>query len=279
MLDVILYCGLGNRMFHLASCYGLSVLLKRQMRVLGSTPNWEHDFKHYMFLFDNLEALGIPCNRRVDTEIHASIQMSLMIRDHPTIMSDHSQQILQFSEHHREEDLLLHGCFLNEGYFSAHRSIIMQMLRLPTVVEQKDKDLLNTVAIHVRLGDFKTSPNHFIDLSTYYDSAIALARGRYGDAMRLVIVCEEPHLVSHYYPRLLDDPTTRLMYETCEIETFRFMTRCSGVIIANSTFSWWAAWMNETPNKFVTIPKVWTRIEGAEGPVLMDSQHAIVVDT
>ena len=41
------------------------------------------------------------------------------------------------------------------------------------------------------------------------------------------------------------------------------MSKCTNNICANSSFSWWAAWLNKNPNKKIICPKIWT---GDSGP-------------
>ena len=93
-----------------------------------------------------------------------------------------------------------------------------------------------TVFVHVRLGDFKTHPHHFVNLSSYFVRAMA----KYPSDTRFLVFSEEPDDANNY-----SDFDNRCIFvkEADELRTLFLMSHCHrGAITANSTFSWWGAY-------------------------------------
>jgi hypothetical protein len=112
----------------------------------------------------------------------------------------------------------------------------------------------NTVAIHVRLGDFVGFKKHFINLNEYYMYAMVSIQRRLQN-VNFVIVSDEVNINTIYrvYPNL-KGINKLITQNNDELVDLFFMTRCRGVICSNSTFSWWGAWLNSKSDKLVTIP-------------------------
>jgi hypothetical protein len=120
---------------------------------------------------------------------------------------------------------------------------------------------LPSVAIHVRRGDTVSNPVYAFKIATlkseYYVEAIKVMRARVPE-VRFVVFSDEPDWVRDNVPELshsefMDD----LSLEPHEV--LELMKACRHFVIANSTLSWWAAWLKEKDDTVVVSPGRWFR--------------------
>lgn len=98
-----------------------------------------------------------------------------------------------------------------------------------------------TVAIHVRLGDYKKLPHHQQDLGYYYQQALC----RVPRGSRLHLFSDEPDLCRSLFADwcVRNDIRLTVARVRSDVESLYEMSLCwGGTITANSTFSWWGAW-------------------------------------
>lgn len=105
------------------------------------------------------------------------------------------------------------------------------------------------VSIHVRRGDYVGNP-FYVDLAMtgYYIDAI-----NHFPNDKFIVFSDDIDFAKFYFEGdkfTFDDSPD-------EIEAFNKMASCKHNIIANSSFSWWAAWLNPNPDKKVIAPKAW----------------------
>ncbi|SHN51079.1 Glycosyl transferase family 11 [Butyrivibrio hungatei DSM 14810] len=119
----------------------------------------------------------------------------------------------------------------------------------------------NSVSIHIRRGDYLTDANRYVygDICTesYYDQAIKYIRERV-DNPRFYIFSDDIEYVKNYFE--IKDATyiEENMFSKYEDWYDMFlMSKCKHNIIANSTFSWWGAWLNQNQDKIVIAPRKW----------------------
>ncbi len=147
----------------------------------------------------------------------------------------------------------LEGYFQSEKYFKDIRLILLKDFTL----KKKTKNFLkfeklitgvSSVSIHVRHGDYVerkiTGKYHGILGLDYYRQAIELIRKKIKTPRFFVFS---------------DDPTISDFSGLTNPEELILMSFCKHNIIANSSFSWWAAWLNKNPSKIVIAPKKWFR--------------------
>lgn len=121
------------------------------------------------------------------------------------------------------------------------------------------------VSVHVRRGDYASSRSthhyHGTCGPDYYLAAEADVRRRVGNCT-LFVFSDDPNWVTQNLRFESETIVVRHNGPEGDYEDLRLMTLCQHHIIANSTFSWWGAWLCPNPGKFVVAPRQWFRDPG-----------------
>jgi hypothetical protein len=162
--------------------------------------------------------------------------------------------------------LLLIGYWQSEKYFASIsdrlRDEFMPAYAACEHVVQARRELQpgSAVSLHIRRGDYvhneATNRYHGVCSLDYYRAAAQYIAKQIQDPHFLVFSDEPQWAIDHLK---LPWPTTVVQHEVkCQPHhDIWLMSQCSHHIIANSSFSWWGAWLNERPDKIVVAPKIW----------------------
>jgi hypothetical protein len=172
-----------------------------------------------------------------------------------------------------EGSTMLQGWFQNIKEFSNVEDLVRNVFKFKVDfgndVRQIEKEICSEqapVAIHVRRGDFLYNPNcnkfHGVLQKDYYDKAIKLIENKISPSHYYVFSedvdwCKK-NLVTDYPITFVDSKCN----DYKDTGHLYLMSLCKAHIIANSTFSWWGAWLAKS--QFVVGPKTWNQGGGSE---------------
>ena len=157
----------------------------------------------------------------------------------------------------------LDGYFQSELYFADVRQTLLHEFRPRAPLSRENNVLAETIravagaSLHVRRGDYvsdpKTSAVHGVCSPAYYQRAISLLRERYED-LRVFVFSDDP---AWCRANLSLDGATFVEGNGAAPECDIFlMAQCRHHIIANSSFSWWGAWLADQPGTTIA-PRPW----------------------
>jgi len=233
---------LGNQMFQYAATLGVA----RYLGITFTIPNHKEIFddgignKLRIELFDCFdikpENIGLLKTEHILQEKGFDFDSS--------ILNDRKQI-----------DYTLYGFFQTEKYFKHCANEVRSQFTFKKEIIDECKEIVEEcfeepIALHIRRGDFLTnSDNHYNQTLDYYEEALSKF-----DAKRQVVIfsddskwCMEQELFS--------DDRFLVSEAAGPYHDLYLMTQCSDFIIANSSFSWWGAWLANTGK--VIAPKKW----------------------
>lgn len=163
-----------------------------------------------------------------------------------------------------KDNTYLYGYFQTEKFFKAIRAEILDSIQLKPTIEISPENCeilnqikeVNAVSIHVRRGDYQNSNFMLLEMD-YYTKAVERISGTVKNP-KFYIFSNDMDWVRHQFSNLNID------FQIIDINTREqsymdmiLMSNCKHNIIANSTFSWWSAWLNQHTDKIVIAPKRW----------------------
>jgi hypothetical protein len=163
-------------------------------------------------------------------------------------------------------DYYLDGYWQSEKYFIDYQDLIRDEFKVksnPDIVNNEYIDKIancDSVSIHIRHGDYltnkKTKSVHGVLPLEYYHKAIDIMEKQLQNPNYFVFSDDIEWARTNIRK---DIPIFFLDHNNAEnnYEDMRLMSTCKCNIIANSSFSWWGAWLNNNPDKLVIAPQKW----------------------
>ncbi len=176
--------------------------------------------------------------------------------------SGYSPSVLSLSDW-----VYLDGYFQSERYFSDQVVEIRKELAIKEPPSGKNLEALDAIreapsaSVHLRRGDYVSNPRINRTFGTcsleYYRQAVDLVSGRSGQKLVFHVFSDDPEWARENLD--LGHPTRFMDHNGPDQahEDIRLMAACEHHIIANSSFSWWGAWLNPRHDKIVVAPRRW----------------------
>lgn len=276
--------GLGNQMFQYAAGLALAshrrTVLKLDVSWFRETSEWAEHGRYALdgFLLpaqfstteENERATGVPLTRSERCSL--AVARFLRLRQYERRMHKGGFAFRQTSFRHTPDfqalpdGTHLDGLFQSEQFF---QSIFPEVRRHfsfrfplsdPAKAALEDIRSAPSAFVHVRRGDYVTDPRFGREIgilgAAYYRAAIERLAAHH-PGMRFHLFSDDPSGAARLLEgvadfRLVDTERRLTVHETLEL-----MTACHHGITANSSFSWWAAWLIRHPGKLIIAPSPW----------------------
>lgn len=160
----------------------------------------------------------------------------------------------------------LDGYWQSENYFSDIKNVLLKDFQITKKLEGKNLEIankiksVNSVSLHIRRADYVTNKEtlniHGVCDLNYYKSAINVIKNKMEKPV-LFVFSDDIKWAKENLKTTLEIIYVEHNNADTNYEDLRLMSLCKHNIIANSSFSWWGAWLNQNPNKIVIAPKNW----------------------
>jgi hypothetical protein len=244
--------GLGNQLFQIFTVIAYSIETKKKFIFPEKLPDWDKRHTYWNNFLINLQKYIL------DTKIFQ--------------WNQYDETNFHYDKIPSNNNLILNGYFQSYKYFDNQWEQIFNIIGINDLINQiksKYSSYLNNriVSIHFRLGDYINKQDYHPILGyEYYEKSIDLIINKIGmNNFNILYFCEENDvqvvelIISNLQNKFSELKFIKIDFTIIDWEQILLMSLCDHNIIANSTFSWWGAYigykLNE--NKIVCYPSTW----------------------
>ena len=274
MIVVKLAGGLGNQIFQYAFGRQLSItnnttlyLDPSDLQTYSTKRKYRlHRYTISAYLMDKTE------NRLLDQQTRRGVMKTMLGKMAEHIKLKNLRIIKESSVNFDPEKLqhsrncLVYGYWQNEKYFINIRDLLLKELCISDSISNHNevflKNILSSDAIsmHIRRGDYISSKEnqsvYYTCDQDYYSNALSIIKEKYLSP-HLFIFSDDINWVKSNLEFSIPRTYISGDSEDQDIEELYLMSKCKSHIIANSSFSWWGAWLCSFPQQYVVAPKNW----------------------
>ena len=256
--------GLGNQMFQFAAGYCAA---KKRNTELNLDLSWFNrrnlhngfELDNVFNIYSQIDFLNRPLSLKKFNlkDFFIKIDRSYETFDEPHFQ--YTSKITKIPEH-----CFLRGYWQSEKYFEEFSNEIKSIFSFNRPLNEENnkiaQSIINSrsVSIHIRGGDFllKRNQKHQVDLKKYYSDAIKTVLKNHTNP-KFFIFSDDFDWVSKNNLMESNYVFVRINQENSSFLDMQLMSLCDVNIIANSSFSWWSAWLNNKRDKSIFAPKKW----------------------
>ena|SRR3989344_770042 len=264
MIIIKLMGGLGNQMFQYALGRNLSLIHNIPFKVDYSYLKKPNQSQRILIIDNFRTILEEATDKEIDSynSFFQKILAKIGIKNKMVVEKSNvfDPDILL------RNDGYFYGYWNNQKYFKENENVIRNDFKLKAPLGQNTQEveiainsLPNSTGVHIRRGDYvsikKIADTHGTLPISYYENAMDKIKDKFPDATFFVfsddIEWAKKNLPKKYQTVFVSNPLIP------DYEELMLMSLCKHNITANSTFSWWAAWLNTNPDKIVITLKKW----------------------
>ena len=279
MIVVNIIGGLGNQMFQFA--FGFAVAKENNTEIkLDLNGFSEYDLRDYELDLFNIEK-NLELQSKYDfiykkLNGNCSNIFSRIIRKILRYILGHTKFYYQEKEAFVFDnnvfkisvDTYFYGYWQNEKYFNKYRKELVDIFSLKNIhtktLEYKKKIFkCESVSLHIRRGDYLTDNltnrvHGICDIKYYKNAVIEFIKNK--KHVHFFIFSDDLDWAKSNLDFIENKTFVNLGLDIPDHEEMHLMSQCKHNIIANSSFSWWGAWLNQNEDKKVIAPKKWLKI-------------------